>query len=50
VGDALIWTLERGLGNAFTPAARQAWIRVYALLAAVMQYGVSEAVTMRAVE
>src|SRR5262249_14165565 len=37
VGEALIWTLERGLGNAFTPPVRQAWTRVYGLLAAVMQ-------------
>lgn len=50
VGDALIWTLERGLGNDFTPAVRQAWTRVYGLLAAVMQDGASEAITMRAAE
>ncbi|MBV8838635.1 MAG: hemin receptor [Alphaproteobacteria bacterium] len=50
VGEALIWTLERGLGNAFTPDVRQAWTRVYGLLAAVMQDGASEANAMRAAE
>jgi len=29
---------------------RQAWMRVYGLLAAVMQDGASEAITMRAAE
>jgi hemoglobin-like flavoprotein len=50
VGEALIWTLESGLGNAFTPDVRAAWGRVYALLAATMQDGARDAVTMRAAE
>jgi hemoglobin-like flavoprotein len=50
VGDALIWTLERGLGNVFTPDVRQAWTRVYGLLATTMQDGANDAVTMRAAE
>ena len=50
VGAALIWTLERALGNAFSPEARQAWTRVYALLAATMQDGARDAVTMCAAE
>ena len=50
VGEALIWTLERGLGNAFTPQVRQAWTRVYGLLAAVMQDGARDAATLRAAE
>lgn len=37
VGEALIWTLERGLGEAFTPATREAWIVAYAILADTMQ-------------
>jgi hemoglobin-like flavoprotein len=37
VGSALVWTLERGLGAAFTSETRAAWIKVYALLAATMQ-------------
>jgi hemoglobin-like flavoprotein len=50
VGDALIWTLAEGLGDAFTPAVETAWTRVYGLLADTMQAGASEAVTMRAAE
>lgn len=50
VGSALIWTLERGLGNAFTADVQRAWTRVYGLLAATMQTGASEAATMRAAE
>ena len=50
VGEALLWTLERGLGNAFTPDVCQAWTRVYALLAATMQDGARDAMTMRAAE
>lgn len=36
VGAALLWTLEQGLGEAFTPAVRDAWAAVYGLLASVM--------------
>ena len=50
VGEALIWTLERGLGNAFTPEIERAWTRVYLLLAATMQAGADDAATMRAAE
>jgi nitric oxide dioxygenase len=32
VGEALLWTLEQGLGERFTPAARDAWAAAYALL------------------
>jgi hemoglobin-like flavoprotein len=37
VGAALIWTLEQGLGDAFTPEVKDAWIAVYTLLASVMK-------------
>ena len=37
VGSALVWTLEQGLGDAFTMETRAAWIRVYGLQAATMQ-------------
>ena len=50
VGAALLWTLERGLAAAFTPEVKLAWTRVYGLLAATMQAGASEAITMRAAE
>ena len=50
VGAALIWTLERGLGQAFTLEVELAWRRVYGLLAATMLAGASDAITMRAAE
>ena len=36
VGQALIWTLEQGLGDAFTDDVRDAWLAAYTLLASVM--------------
>ena len=36
VGAALLWTLEQGLGEAFTPAVREAWTEAYGALASVM--------------
>lgn len=36
VGQALIETLEAGLGEAFTREVRQAWVAAYGLLAGVM--------------
>jgi hemoglobin-like flavoprotein len=37
VGAALMWTLEKGLGRAFTPELEQAWAAVYGLLATTMK-------------
>lgn len=37
VGQALLWTLKQGLGDAFTPKVEAAWAEVYATLAAAMQ-------------
>jgi len=37
VGAALIWTLQQGLGDAFTADVKEAWIAVYTLLATVMK-------------
>ena len=48
VADALMWTLERGLGDAFTPEVRSAWAKVYGLLAGTMQSGAIEATNTRA--
>jgi len=42
VAAALLWTLEQGLGAAFTPAVRQAWATAYGLLASVMQAAAAE--------
>jgi hemoglobin-like flavoprotein len=36
VGDALIWTLEQGLGSDFTSEARDAWLTAYAMLSGAM--------------
>ena len=43
VGSALLWTLEQGLGEKFTPAVRDAWAAAYDMLAGVMQIGAIEA-------
>jgi hemoglobin-like flavoprotein len=37
VGGALLWTLEKGLGSAFTPDVKAAWTSVYVLLATTMK-------------
>jgi hemoglobin-like flavoprotein len=50
VGEALIWTLERGLADKFTPEVERAWVRVYLLIAATMQAGADEVRTMQAAE
>jgi len=42
VGEALLWTLEKGLGSAFTPAVKDAWTTVYGVLAATMKAGVAQ--------
>ncbi|RYY89797.1 MAG: hemin receptor [Chitinophagaceae bacterium] len=36
VGSALIWTLEQGLGDAWTDELQEAWIAVYTVLAGAM--------------
>ena len=42
VGAALLWTLEKGLGNAFTPEVKDAWATVYGLLAGTMKNAAKE--------
>ena len=37
VASALLWTLEQGLGEDFTPEVKTAWTATYMLLARVMQ-------------
>jgi len=39
VGAALLWTLEQGLGAAFTADVRGAWSETYGLVATTMQSG-----------
>jgi len=42
VGAALLWTLEKGLGAAFTTEVREAWATVYGLLATTMKEAARE--------
>jgi hemoglobin-like flavoprotein len=37
VGEALLWTLQQGLGAAWTPALASAWTEVYVLLSDAMR-------------
>ncbi|MFL5731692.1 MAG: globin family protein [Chloroflexia bacterium] len=43
VASALLWTLEKGLGDAFTDEVREAWIEVYMLLTGVMKDAAAQA-------
>ena len=47
VGEALIWTLEQGLGDAFTPPIKTAWLEAYTMVANVMKEA-AEAVAVTA--
>lgn len=48
VGTALLWTLERGLGDAFTSDVRNAWMSVYEFLAREMKTGAKESLLVTA--
>ena len=37
VADALLWTLQQGLGKEFTPEVESSWIAVYKQLASTMK-------------
>jgi hemoglobin-like flavoprotein len=37
VGEALLWTLERGLGSVFTPEVKAAWAALYCVVATTMK-------------
>ncbi|MGE0871206.1 MAG: globin domain-containing protein [Kofleriaceae bacterium] len=39
VGEALLWTLDYGLGKKFDDAARTAWTKVYTLVSNTMKMG-----------
>lgn len=45
VGAALLWTLQAGLGEAFTPEVRDAWSSAYLFLSTTMQKAAAEAET-----
>jgi hemoglobin-like flavoprotein len=42
VGAALLWTLEQGLGEAWTPEAADAWSEAYTLVATTMRRAAAE--------
>ena len=42
VGAALLWTLEKGLGEAWTAEVQEAWTAAYGLIAHVMKEAASE--------
>jgi hemoglobin-like flavoprotein len=44
VGEALLWTLEQGLGDQFTDDAKEAWTEVYTVLSEQMLQAAAEAV------
>jgi len=37
VAEALLWTLDKGLGAAFTAEVKQAWVQAYTMLADTMK-------------
>lgn len=43
VGAALLWTLEQGLADAFTPEHKVAWTETYGLLATTMKNAAANA-------
>ena len=43
VGQALLWTLEQGLGPAFTPDVREGWAAAYTILATAMMDAAKDA-------
>jgi hemoglobin-like flavoprotein len=42
VGNALLWTLQKGLGNDWTPEVKTAWVTCYTILADCMINSTSE--------
>jgi hemoglobin-like flavoprotein len=42
-GEALLWSLDQGLGSAFTAEVRDAWAAAYALLGQALKTGMEEA-------
>ena len=44
VGAALLWTLEQGLGDAFTQPVKAAWTEAYSVVSSVMKKGVDGSV------
>jgi hemoglobin-like flavoprotein len=49
VGAALLWTLERGLGRAWTPEVAAAWTEVYGMLSGIMRNAAARAKGLQSV-
>jgi hemoglobin-like flavoprotein len=47
VGEALLWTLEQGLGERFTPPVRDAWVAAWDVIAGAMREGMRRAEAVR---
>jgi hemoglobin-like flavoprotein len=45
-GAALLWTLQTGLGDVFTPEVREAWTCAYLFLSSTMQQAAANAETV----
>lgn len=43
VGEALLWTLDQGLGPAYTDDVREAWTHLYGVVATTMKMGAKAA-------
>ena len=43
VGEALLWTLEQGLGEGFTEDVKEAWVDTYTLVATTMKTAAAQA-------
>ena len=43
IGSALLWTLEQGLGERFTPDVRDAWVAAWNVIAGAMGDGMRQA-------
>jgi hemoglobin-like flavoprotein len=42
VGEAFLWTLEQGLGEAFTPEINEAWVAAFGVIARAMLIGMEQ--------
>jgi hemoglobin-like flavoprotein len=49
VGAALLWTLEQGLGRAWTPEVAAAWTEVYGMLSGIMRNAAARAKGLQSV-
>jgi len=43
VGEALLWTLEQGLGDGFTAEVKEAWVDTYTLVSTTMKIAAAQA-------